>query len=227
MALRWDGARALKALLLLIAAVGLLAAVHAMAWSGLYLSPVRIALLVAFPLAVACAALLLLLARPATQLLALLCGAAALIAVFGAELYLEIEAARSPAAGWTPWERTAEVPYPQMCGKYVMVMDPDGKVRSALQWRGQEVQPVAGIAANPFGGGTASDEHGFVSPPGNGGVPRAGSWRLAIPSLPAPTWSPAKASWTCCARGSGLWSTSAAPGTGRCSSSPASLSMGR
>jgi hypothetical protein len=156
----------LKAVLALIGGGGLLVAAHVALGSDLFLSPVRIALLVALPAAIGCAALLLLLARPATQLVALICAAAALLAVFAAELLREIEATRADHRGWTPWTRTDDVPYPPVCGKYVMVMEPDGSVRSTLRSLGQEIQPVGGIADNPLGGGLSSDEHGFISPPG-------------------------------------------------------------
>lgn len=131
-----------------------------------FLSPVRVALFVVLPAFAGVAAIILLLQRPAAQFIGLTTGAAALIAVFSAEIYLSLEANRHKWTGWTPWQVTESLPYPLICGKYVNVVKPDGHIASALSWEGTEVQPVGGISGIPMGDGVYTDRHGFKNPPG-------------------------------------------------------------
>jgi hypothetical protein len=156
----------LRSLLLLVGLSCLLVAAWTLLASGLFLSPARLGFAVVLPLVAGAAALVLSWLPPAAQLFALANGLAIVLAVYGAELYLERERTGRAQQDWTPWQAGAETPYPMLCGKYVMVMQPDGRVRSALRWGQDEVQPVGGIAMNPLGTGFTSDRHGFANPPG-------------------------------------------------------------
>ncbi len=103
---------------------------------------------------------------PAVQALGLICGAAAVAAVFAAEIYREAQSRQTRWTGWTPWQLTEDLPYPPLCGKYVDAVDRDGRIASVLTWQGREVQPVGGISANHLGDGVSSDRYGFQNPPG-------------------------------------------------------------
>jgi hypothetical protein len=142
--------------------------------SELFLSPVRIAWMVVLPALAGLAAIVLLFLTPSAQLLGLMCGTAAAIAIYSAEWYLELKGGPRMWAGWTPWQASEESSYPPMCGKYVDVMEEDGSIRSVLSWRGKELQPVGGISFNPIikgrynplGKDLYSDRYGFENPPG-------------------------------------------------------------
>lgn len=155
----------LRSLLLLLAVICLLVPAWALLASELFLAPVRLAVTVVLPLIVGAVALVLSSLPPAAQLLGVANGLAVTAALFGAELYYEVRRTGSEPPPWTPWQATAEMPYPPMCGKYVMVMDPGGSVRSILGWPREEVQPLGGIAMMPLGANLYSDEHGFFNPP--------------------------------------------------------------
>ena len=156
----------LKGVLILIAIGSLFWVAGQVLIGEFFLSPVRIALFVALPALVGLAAVVLLFLPPAVQVLSLICGVAAVIAVFAAGIYRDVQASRQKWTGWTPWHVTEDMLYPRMCGKYVDAMEGDGRIASVLTWQGGEVQPVGGISANHLGGGVYSDHHGFLNPPG-------------------------------------------------------------
>jgi hypothetical protein len=133
----------------------------------LFLTPVRIAWWVVLPALAGLAAAVLLFLTPPAQLLGLLCGTAAAIAIFAAESYLEAQLAEwKSTRRWTPWQASKGVSYPRICGKYVDVMEQNGSIHSVLRWQGSEVQPVGGISFVPGRGGRYSDRYGFNNPPG-------------------------------------------------------------
>jgi hypothetical protein len=153
--------------ILYVTAVGSLAWVAGLVLFGdVFLSPARLALFIALPVAVAAAAIVLLFLPPPVQLLGLICGVAAVVAVYGAEVYRDAQSRQNRWTGWTPWQVTEDLPYPHTCGKYVDAVDADGRIASVLTWQGSEVQPAGGISANHFGGGVYCDRYGFLNPPG-------------------------------------------------------------
>jgi hypothetical protein len=172
------GVIALRGLLLVLGLSALSVAAHTVLMADVFLSPVRMALQVVLPTIVGAAALAALLLRSESQLVALLCALAVTGGVLAAELHLERAAIAQPQVTWTPWAPTEAIAYPEICGKYVMVVDPDGRVRSALEADGREVQPVAGISGNPLGDGRVSDAYGFGNPPGE--WQRAGGRWMAV-----------------------------------------------
>jgi hypothetical protein len=153
--------------ILYLTATGTLAwSVDLVLFGDVFLSPARLALFVALPAVVAAAAVILLFLPPPVQLLGLICGVAAVVAVYGAEVYRDVQSWQSRWTGWTTWQVTEDLPYPHTCGKYVDAVDADGRIASVLAWQGSEVQPAGGISANHFGGGVYSDRYGFLNPPG-------------------------------------------------------------
>jgi len=131
-----------------------------------FLSPERLTFFLILPTIIGISGAILLFVRPQIQLLGLLCAIGALVAIFGAELYLELRSRAMKWSHWTPWQANEEVSYPPMCGKYVDAVRQDSSIYSVLNWQGQELQPVGGISSNHLGEGAYSDRHGFLNPPG-------------------------------------------------------------
>jgi hypothetical protein len=141
-------------------------AAHTLLLSDVFLSPVRFVMRVVMPVAIALVSAALLRTRRSSQWLGVVCCAAAVSTIYAVELYREIDSERKGGSNWSPWIRSEESEYPPLCGKYVMVVDEHGTVRSALHSSGREIQPVSGMTGRVYRDGRASDEFGFYNPPG-------------------------------------------------------------